>query len=172
MKNTYLSLITLLLITGCASKSTNPSGVAYNFWLAQKEHKLQDATKLTIKKDLDKTKLHKKVEISDINFETAKITDNDASIPTTLLLKNFSPINQADAKVTFETKMQKHDGEWKINMFETKKALYFAIGDQFTQNIGTDLSATIQQIIGDGDNIKNIFEQLIKGLQKATDIQN
>ncbi len=164
----YLTVLTIFLIFGCAAKNSQPKGVAYDFWLAQKNHYLDDATKLTLKQNKNDTKLHKKIEIKDINFSDAIIKNNQATIPTTLTLKNFSMLNQKKAKITFDTKMQKQDDEWKINMFETKKALYLAIGKEFAQSLSNDLGSIIEQTLGDKEKIQGIFKQLIKGIQKAT----
>ncbi len=168
MKKFYLSILTLLLIFGCAAKHTQPKGIAYDFWLAQKNHHIDEAAKLTLKQNKNDTKLHKKIKIEDIHFDNATIKDNQATIPTTLTLKDFSMLNHKEAKISFDTKMQKQDNNWKINMFETKKALYLAIGKEFAQSLSNDLGSVIQQTLGDKEQIQGIFKQLIKGIQKAT----
>jgi hypothetical protein len=57
-------------------------------------------------------------------------------------------------------------------MFETKKALYLAIGKTYAQTLGKDFANSVQQALGDGKEIKSIFQQLIHGLQKAVNSQN
>ena len=172
MKLIYTIVTAVILLTGCASKNTTPSGIAYDFWLAEKEHKPQNAAKYTIKEDPDATKLHHKIKIAEIKLQDPEINGNEAQIPTVLILKDFSPLNNDEASVSFETKMQKKDKEWRINMFETKKALYLAIGKTYAQTLGKDFANSVQQALGDGKEIKSIFQQLIHGLQKAVNSQN
>ena len=86
--------------------------------------------------------------------------------------QDFSLIENNQAKVTFNTIMTKTDKGWRINMFETKKELYLEIGKVYAQTLGKDFANTIQNALGDTDQIKGIFQQLIKGLQKAVEKQN
>ena len=174
MNKLYLSLITLTLITGCASKHNQPLSTAQDFWEAEQKYQTAQAAKLTLKGDEDNTKLHQKIKIDKIEFSDPKISEDasSASVPTILTLKDFSMINHAKAKISFDTKMQKDEEKWKVNMFETKKALYLAIGKEFAQSLSRDLTTTIQQTLGDQKQIEGIFKQLIKGLQKATQTED
>jgi len=165
----YLSLlpILLLLIGGCASKTDRPTGVAYDFWLAEKAHKPDKAAKLTLKEDPETAKLHKKIKIADVKFDDPVIKGDDATVPTTLVLKDFSPLSHDKATVSFETKMQKTDKGWRVDMFETKKAFYLAVGKSYAQTLGKDFANTVQQALGDGEQIQSVFKELIKGLKKS-----
>jgi len=172
MTKYLISFIAFILLAGCASKKNDPSNIAYDFWLAEKEQKVEEAAKLTLKEDTQAVKLHQKIKIKDIDFQEAEIKGEKATIPTTLLLKDFSLIENNQAKVTFNTIMTKTDKGWRINMFETKKELYLEIGKVYAQTLGKDFANTIQNALGDTDQIKGIFQQLIKGLQKAVEKQN
>ncbi len=172
MKLRYLLPVTLLLFAGCASKTDQPSGVAYDFWLAEKAQEPNKAAKLTLKEDMEAAKLHTKIKIADVKFDDPIIKGDEATVPTTLVLKDFSPLSHDKATVSFETKMQKSDKGWRVNMFETKKALYLAVGKSYAQTLGKDFANTVQQALGDSGEIQSIFKQLIQGIQKAIVTEN
>ncbi len=172
MKLLFCFTLSLLILAGCATKKNEPSGIAYDFWLAQKAHNPQKAAKLTIKEDPQRAKLHQKIKIADVTFQDPKISGNKADIPTTLILKEFSPLRNESADVSFITYMQKGEKGWRVNMFETKKALYLALGKSYAQSLGKDFTNTIQQALGDKEEIHAIFRQLIEGIQKAVKTQD
>ena len=171
MLHMITTLLLVLFITGCAHKSTDPGGVAYDFWLAEKKSDIDHAAELTLKKDTERVKLHPKIKISDIEFGDPKIEGDLAEVPTTLTLAAFSPMGDEKAKVDFETKMRKTEEGWRVDMFETKKAFYLAVGKTYARTLGQELASSIQNALGDTEQIKGIFGQLVKGLQKALDAQ-
>ena len=172
MKLQYLLPVTLLLLVGCASKTDRPSGVAYDFWLAEKAQEPDKAAKLTLKEDTEAAKLHNKIKIVDAKFDDPVIKGEEAIVPTTLVLKDFSPLSHDTAAVSFDTKMRKSEQGWRVDMFETKKALYMAAGKSYAQTLGKDFANTVQQALGDSGEIQSIFKQLIQGIQKAIDAGN
>ena len=170
----YIAIVgaALILLGGCASKTDKPSGVAYDFWLAEKANEPAKAAKLTLKEDTDATRLHDKIKIADLKFDDPDIAGDEASIPTTLILRDFSPISHDQAAVSFETKMQKSEKGWRVDMPETKKAFYLAIGKSYAQTLGKDFTNTVKQALGDGKQIQSIFKQLIQGIQKAVESES
>ena len=159
----------LIFLTGCASKATSPSGISYDFWVAQKANDIDRATKYTIEQDPEKTKLYRKIKIKTVETKEPKIKQNEARVPTTLILEDVVlPQKKAqNIPVSFETVMRKENNNWKIDMFETKKNLYFAIGEQYAQNLSQQLTKELSRLMETGKSFQNVFQNVIKGLQKS-----
>ncbi|GEM_PF-7130851 len=174
MQRFSLLLAVLFFLVGCASKSVEPSQISYDFWLAQKKHDIQKAAKYTLKQDPNATKLHNKIKIKAITTQKPKVEGNKALVPTTLELEDISLLqnNSAPTPVSFETVMYKKEDKWKIDMFETKKALYLATGKAYAQNMGKDFAKNINDIFQNGKAFQGVFQQLIKGLQKTLETEN
>jgi len=169
MKYKFIVLLPLLFWAGCATKTIEPSQISYDFWLAEKEQKIKKAAQYTLKKDPDATKLHNKIKIKNIKTQKPKVKNNKALVPTTLELENLSLIQKKSSitPVSFETVMYKKEDGWKIDMFETKKALYLAVGKAYAENMGKNFAENIDHLLGNGKELQGALQQLINGIQKS-----
>jgi hypothetical protein len=169
MSKYFLFFAALILFVGCAAKQKDPTGVTYDFWMAQKEHDLKKASALSLKNDPDDVKIHSKIDIDRIAYGEPKIHGEEADVPTTLYLKDFTPGSDAEAKVPFDTKLRKTENGWKVDTFETKKALYLAAGKAYAQNLPTAFAQSIKNFLGDRKEIEGVFKELLQGIKKAID---
>ncbi len=167
MQKIFLMIIFMLLSGGCAAKHKDPKGVTYDFWMAQKEHNLQKASRLSLKSDPEDVEIHSKIKIDRIDYGNPEIVGDEASVPTTLLLKDFTPGSDEEAKVTFDTQLRKTKQGWKVDTFETKKALYLAAGKTYAQNLSTAFAGTLKNLLGDRKQIEGIFKELLQSIKKA-----
>ena len=165
-KRFFLTML-LLLLAGCAVKHHDPKGVTYDFWMAQKRHNLQQASRLALNSDPDDVAIHAKIKIDRIEYGKPEMEGEEARVPTTLYLKDFTPGSDQEAKVTFDTMLRKTKEGWKVDTFETKKALYLAAGKAYAQNLSTAFAATLKNLLGDRKEIEGIFRELIKGIKET-----
>ena len=151
----YLILVVLSFMTiGCSSKNMSVSAVTQEFWTAQKQDRIEEAKKLTVKEDAKKTKLYEKIKIKTATFGDVKEDGDKATVPTKLYLKGDKDISEVD----FETALNKTDKGWRVNMNGTKRSLYLAISKQVAGNMGNIL----KEGMGGIENIKDIFGDFIE----------
>ncbi len=167
-----IRLIPLLLISlffiNCSTKNLSPVNVSDYFWAAQQESKLEDAKKFVRERDRKNIALQKSIKIKHFTFKEAKVEGSEAVVPTTVYLEGMFSNKSKDAvKVDFDTYLQKSDDGWKVNLSETKKALYIETTKKFTQGFGKGILSEIQSKMGDVQEFKAIFEELIKGMKKS-----
>jgi len=149
-----VSIVLLGLLTvGCSSKNVSPASVSKDFWVAQKQERLEEAKRLTVKEDIKKTTLYKKIKIKSVEFGDVKEDGKKATVATKLHLKDDKDISEVD----FLTKLSYTDKGWRINMSKTKQSLYFAIGEQVTGNLGNIL----KESLGDLENFKELFDDFL-----------
>jgi uncharacterized protein YaiL (DUF2058 family) len=147
-------------MTGCSSKNLSPASVSKEFWDAQKQNRIEQARLLTIKEDTKKTQLYKKIRIKSVDFAKVNEGETHATIPTKLYLKGDNKIQS----VEFDTKLDKTDKGWRINMTDTKRSLYFAISKQVTGNFGESLKENLEGI---GNILKDVMENFKEMIEKG-----
>lgn len=157
----------LILFAGCAHKLSAPKTTAADFWHAEEKGDIATAAKLTTKNDPEDAKLHDKIKIEKAYFDEPKIQNGKALVPTTLYLSGFTTMETKQVKVTFNTHLRKKEKEWKVDMFETKKELYLAVGKKYAEQLSKEFAATIRNAFGDGEEIKGIFKELIERLRDS-----
>jgi len=150
-------LLFTLLFLGCSAKNMSPASVTSEFWTAQQQNQIDAAKKLTVKEDEKKTKLYKKIKIKTATFGKTVENGDVATVPTKLYLKGDKNLSE----VEFDTKLEKTDKGWRVNMTSTKRNLYFAISKQVAGNLGN----IFNESLGGVDNIKNIFGEFIKNFK-------
>lgn len=160
MTKYIIILILLFFIQGCSSKSLSPLSVSKEFWVAQKQERINIAKQLTIKEDAKKTKLYKKIKIRSIDYGEVKEDKDRATIATKLYLKGHKNIKEVD----FSTELEKTDKGWRVNMDKTKKSLYFAISKKVTGNFGEIL---IDNLEGLSDILKDAMENFKEIIEKG-----
>ena len=154
----YLTLLLLsFMMFGCSSKSMSVSTVTQEFWRAQQQDRIDAAKQLTVKEDIKKTTLYKKIRIKSADFGKAKEDGNSVTVPTKLYLKDDKNIGAVD----FTTKLNKTDHGWRVNMTDTKRSLYIAISKQVAGNFGN----IFKDSLGEVDSIKTIFGEFIKNFK-------
>ncbi len=167
MYRNILLLTLLLMLAGCAAKNESPGGVAYDFWMAEKAQKIDRAARLTLDQDAESARLHRKIKIEDMKLGDPEIKGTDATVPTTLTLGDFSPLGHEKTTVTFETHLKKHEKAWRVDTFATKKSFYLATTKAYAEALGKDFASTIRNALGEREQIKGVFEELMQGLKKA-----
>jgi hypothetical protein len=151
------TLLLAFLFIGCSSKNMSPAAVTSEFWTAQQQNRIEAAKKLTVKEDEKKTQLYKKIKIKTATFGKTVENGNVATVPTKLYLKGDKNISEVD----FDTKLDKTDKGWRVNMTSTKRNLYIAISKQVAGNLGN----IFNESLGGVDNIKKIFGEFIKNFK-------
>ncbi len=165
----FISLLFIaLLFTNCSTKNLSPVNVTDYFWTAQQEKKLDDAKKFVRERDSKNVALQKSIKIKRFTFQDAKIDGDEATVPTTMYLEGmFSKKRKDEVQVDFDTYLQKTDDGWKVNLTETKKALYIEVAKRFTKGLGAGILSEIQNKMGDLKQFQSIFEEMIQGMKKS-----
>ena len=168
--------ITLLFIalffTNCSTKHLSPVNVSDYFWAAQQEKKLDDAKKFVRENDKKHIALQKAIHIKRFSFKDAKIDGDEATVPTTMYLEGmFSKKQKDQVQIDFDTYVEKTDDGWKVNLAETKKALYIEIAKKFSKGLGAGIFSEIQKKIGDFKAFQSIFEEMVNGMKKSLEKQ-
>lgn len=148
MKTLLLLLMMLLFITGCSTKNLSPESVTKYFWQAQQQQRVEEAKKFTVKEDTEKTTLYEKIKIKSVDFGEVKESDTKASVATKLYLKDDEV-----PEIDFLTKLDKTDKGWRVNMSDTKRSLYVAIGKQYTGSFGDILKDSLEGM----ESLKELF---------------
>jgi len=165
-KYTLLILLALSL-TNCASKKHSPANVTDSFWAAQKAQKTQQAKKFVRDEDQDNATLQKAIKVKRYTHEKAEIDGDVATVPTTIYLEGLlSKAQKDEIKIDFNTSLEKSKKEgWKVNMKETKNALYFETAKKMTSGLSKGLLGEFKKRMGDFKEFKGIFEEIIKEMQ-------
>ncbi len=159
MRVFLLLIFFMLSIVGCSSKNVSPATVTKDFWIAQKQERVKEASKLTISGDIKKTKLYEKIKIKAVDIKEVQEDKNRASVPTILYLKGDKDIGE----VEFLTELNRTDKGWRVNMTDTKRNLYFAISKQVGGNLGTILKSGLEGL----ESFKEIFGDFIEQFKRV-----
>ena len=167
-----IKIITVLFIalffTSCSTKHLSPVNVSDYFWAAQQEKKLDDAKKFVRKSDTKNIALQKSIHIKRFSFKDAQVDGDEAIVPTTMYLEGmFSKKRKDEVQIDFDTYVEKGEDGWKVNLVETKKALYIETAKKFTQGLGSGIFAEFKKKMGDFKEFQSIFEEMINGMKKS-----
>ncbi len=131
------------------------------FWVAEKNQDLEDAKKFVVLEDIDNVKLQEHIKIRRFTFGKAEENENQAMVPTTMYLEGLLSTDKKDQiEINFDTKLTKTDAGWKVDLRETKKALYFETAKKFSTGLGSKIFSKIK-------GLRGIFEEMIDGLKNA-----
>ncbi len=164
-----LLIITItLFFTACSTKHLSPVNVSDYFWEAQQQHKLEDAKKFVRDSDKKNIAIQKSIKIKRFTFAKVKQDGDEAVVPTTMYLEGiFSKKAKDIVEIHFNTYVEKTDDGWKVNLAETKKALYIETAKKFTQGLGSGIFSQIKEKMGDLKQFQSIFEEMIDGMKKS-----
>lgn len=161
-------LFIALFFTNCSTKHLSPVNVSDYFWIAEKNENLDDAKKFVLIEDADNVKLQKNIKIRRFTFGKAEEDENHASVPTKMYLEGILSKKQKDEiEVEFDTKLVKTDDGWKVDLRETKKALYLQTAKKFSTGLGSEIFSKIKEGLGDLKGLQGVFEEMIDGLKKS-----
>jgi hypothetical protein len=167
IKMVLLTLLTLFL-TNCSTKHLSPVNVSDYFWAAQQDKKLEDAKKFVREDDKKNVALQKSIHIKRFSFADAKIDGHEAVVPTTMYLEGvFSKKKKDEVEILFNTYVEETKDGWKVNVAETKKALYIETAKKFTQGLGAGIFSEIKEKMGDFKEFQSIFEEMIHSMKKS-----
>ena len=154
-------LCVALFFTNCSTKRLSPLNVTDYFWIAEKNQDLNDAKKFVVPEDVDSVQLQKNIKIRRFTFGKVEKYENQAIVPTTMYLEGILSKKEKDQiKLEFDTKLIKRDDGWKVDLRETKKALYIETAKKFSTGLGSQIFSKIKGLQG-------IFEEIVDGLKKA-----
>jgi hypothetical protein len=157
-----------LFLTNCSTKHLSPVNVSDYFWAAQQEKKLEDAKKFVREDDKKNVALQKSIHIKRFSFSDAKVDGDEAVVPTTMYLEGmFSKKRKDEVEIAFNTYLQETKDGWKVNVKETKKALYIETAKKFTKGLGAGIFSEIKEKMGDFKEFQSIFEEMINGMKKS-----
>ncbi len=161
-------LLLALFLTNCSTKHLSPVNVTDYFWTAQQAKKLDDAKKFVRESDAKNVALQKSIKIKRFTFQDANIDGDEAIVPTRMYLEGmFSKKRKDEVQIDFDTYVDKTDSGWKVNLTETKKALYIEVAKRFTKGLGAGILSEIQNKMGDLKQFQSIFEEMIQGMKKS-----
>ena len=167
IKQLFLLALTLFL-ANCASKSLSPATVTDYFWTAQKEQKLDDAKKFVRENDKKNITLKKTIKVKRYTFSDAVIDKDTAIVPTKIYLDGFLSTDKKDQiEIAFNTNLDKTDDGWKVNLAETKKALYIEAAKKFSKSIGSGILGEFKKRVGDFKELQGIFKELVEDMSKS-----
>ena len=164
MKKIVIWIALLAIFTACSTKTLSPVNVSKYFWSAQKNRDYQDAKKFVRPSDTDDVKLQHSIKIKRYTISTAEQKSKTlAIVPTSIYLEGFFKDDPQNlVRVDFDTILNYTDDGWKVNMKETKRALYLktiqAFGKNFTRGLADKLRGSMQE----ADEFKNIFKDILK----------
>ena len=167
-----IKIISLLFIalffTNCSTKKLSPANVTNYFWSAQQEAELEDAKKFVRQKDQKYIALQKNIKIKRFTFKDVIQDGDTATVPTKLYLEGiFSKAQKDQVEIDFDTRLEKTDDGWKVNLTETKKALYLETTKKFSKGIGANILKIVQDRMGDFRDIQGIMEEMVDSMKKT-----
>jgi hypothetical protein len=166
MRHFITIFLIILSFTACSTKKLNPSNVSDYFWSAQKVKNYQDAKKFVRSSDGDDVKLQHAIKIKRYTLGSAKIKSKTlAYVPTTLYLEGFFKNDPgSELRVDFDTVLNRTDDGWKVNMKETRRALYIKAMQAFGRGLGRGLAEKLKGSLQEADEFKNIFKDILKNM--------
>jgi len=157
-----------LFFVNCSTKNLSPVNVSDYFWVAQKEHKLEDAKKFVRDNDTEKVALQKSIKIKRFTFSDAQENGDKAVVPTQMFLEGMLSTSQKDEiEVDFDTVLEKKEDGWKVNVTETKQGLYIETAKKFGAGLGSGLFSKLKEGLGGLKGLQGVFEEMINGLKKS-----
>lgn len=164
MIKTVLSSFVLLLFVACSTKNLSPVNVSDYFWSAQKEKKFEDAKRFVRESDRSNISLQKGIIVKRYIFKDVIYEGESARIPTHMYLEGiFSSRVKDEVEVVFETYLEKTQEGWKVNIVETKQALYIEVAKNFSKSVTTGIMGEVNKQIG---NFKQLIDVFKKSLEK------
>ncbi len=169
MPKLLLFLIVLFLF-GCSTKSLSPSRVSDYFWSAQQSRDYNDVKKFVRSSDIDQIKLQQSIEIKHFSIDQPEISKSKklAKVPTKLYIAGFFKNDpSSEIEIDFDTILSREGDSWKVNMRETKKILYMEVAKKFSANMTKGLSQKIREELGNLDEFKEIFKEILKNMAES-----
>ena len=163
----YITILLIILsFTACSTKKLNPSNVSDYFWSAQKVRDYKDAKKFVRPSDGDDVKIQSAIKIKNYSLGSAKIkSETLAYVPTTLYLEGFfKNDSSSDVRVDFDTILNRTDKGWRVNMKETRRALYIKAMQAFGRGLGRGLADKLKGSLQEADEFKDIFKDILKNM--------
>ena len=165
MKQILSLLIIVLIFANCSTKRLSPLNVTDYFWVAEQNQDLEDAKKFVVPEDVDNVKLQKHIKIRRFTFDKVQEQDNQAIVPTTMYLEGILSKKEKDQiKVEFDTQLTRTDTGWKVDLRETKKALYIETAKKFSTGLGSQIFSKLKGLQG-------VFKEIVDGLKKTLEKQ-
>ena len=160
--------IIVLFFVSCSTKNLSPVNVSDYFWAAEQSAKLEDAKKFVRQEDSKNVALQKVIKIQRFTFGEVVEKEDVAVVSTTLYLEGIlSKAKEDQVDITFDTTLQKTKDGWKVNLTETKKALYIETTKKFTKGLGAQILQKFQEKMGDFKQFQSIFEEMVQGMKKS-----
>ena len=166
----YITFFLIILtFTACSTKKLNPSNVSDYFWTAQKSRDYHDAKKFVRPDDTKDVELQHAIKIKRYTLSSPQIKSKTlAYVPTTLYLEGFFKNDpSSDVKVDFDTILNLTDEGWRVNMKETRRALYIKTMQAFGRGLGKGLADKLKDSIQEADEFKTIFKDILKNMANS-----
>lgn len=157
MIRTFLLLFIALFLTNCSTKTLSPVYVADYFWVAEKNQNYEDAKRFVLLKDVDDVKLQENIKIRGFSFGKVEESEYFATVETKMHLEGiFSQKEKDMVEVDFDTKLEKSENGWKVDLSETKKELYSESAKKFSQGLGAEMFKKLKE---GWDYFKELFSK-------------
>jgi len=169
-----LTILVLMLMSGCSTTPLTPSQTAQNFWAAVLADDGETAGRyVTQASRSDLESMPNEINEATISFGEIRIKSDQASIETSLKYDKAAESNAT----TFTTYLQREDKNWRVDLIETKKSLEKSkekrglnkLVDDL-QKLGRDFSTQMEEMRKNWDDaqpeIKKELEELGESVQE------
>ncbi len=153
-----------LLLAACAAKMATPRSAADAFWSACRAGK-PDVARRYAQGATKEMPLLSRLKITRVSFAHPTRSDQKATVPTRLFVRNgLSPAHK-ELEVDFTTYLVRDaKGVWKVDLDATRADLYPKLAARFSQTMQEDVRSLFKTGFG---TLKKVLEQLVQGMQKG-----
>jgi hypothetical protein len=153
-------LLFIFLFVGCSVKNMTPIDVSDQFWDSVIREDEPSIKKLVKKSDVKSVNFDKKIKIKRYLLKKAKISENEAIVPTTIYVKNSLTNKKGDeVGIDFDTFLVREEGKWRVDMQKTKRDLYIESAKLFSKSL-------TGEILKKFESFKEIFRDVVKELKR------
>jgi hypothetical protein len=163
-------LVLSIFFIGCSTKNLSPVSTSDYFWSAQKDKNYSDVKKFVRKRDKEDLKLQNSIKIKRFELGSENVSESGkmARVPTKIYLEGFfTNDDKAEVEVEFDTTLVKESDGWKVDLKESRRALYLESIKKFGSGIGSGVFGKIKDQLENLEEFQNIFKDVLKNMAKS-----
>lgn len=154
LKNTFTLALLSLSLTACLPQADDPKTVADKYWQQLQAGNMSEAQKLISASSQQALLQHSNHITAD-----SQLQNEEARSIVSTTITTINPSTNYTHRQTFDTVLVLQDGQWKVDVEQTKVPLPPSAREEQLQQLSDELSESMQE------NIDSIDEAMKQGMQ-------